>query len=163
LLMVEHDREVLESSDHIIDFGPGAGALGGRVVGEGAPNKLKRVKESLTGQYLSGDTAIPVPSNRRPVALNETSQRHARQGSPLSNAATYTGVFDLVRELFARLPESKVRGYTINRFSFNRPGGRCDECDGFGEVCYEMHFLPDVWVPCETCGGTRYQRETLEV
>ena len=83
--------------------------------------------------------------------------------SPLSSPATYCGVFDLIREVFAKLPDSKVRGYTINRFSFNRPGGRCDDCEGFGQVCYEMHFLPDVWVPCETCGGKRYQRETLEV
>lgn len=239
LLMVEHDREVLESSDHIIDFGPGAGASGGRVVGEGAPKALRKVKESLTGQYLAGEAAISVPTNRRtegaadgrlltirgarqnnlknvtvaiplgrfvcvtgvsgsgksslitdilyPALASRIHRARLRPGnhdevtgldhidkvinvdqqpigdSPLSNAATYTGVFDIIRELFARLPESKVRGYTINRFSFNRPGGRCDECDGFGEVCYEMHFLPDVWVPCETCGGTRYQRETLEV
>ena len=237
LLMVEHDREVLESSDHIVDFGPGAGASGGRVVGEGAPGILRRAKESLTGQYLSGDAAIAVPTIRRvtedgrvltihgarqnnlknvtvtiplgrfvcvtgvsgsgksslitdilyPALASRIHRARLKPGnhdevsgldhidkvinvdqqpigdSPLSNAATYTGVFDLVRELFARLPDSKVRGYTINRFSFNRPGGRCDECDGFGEVCYEMHFLPDVWVPCETCGGTRYQRETLEV
>ena len=83
--------------------------------------------------------------------------------TPSSNAATYTGIFDLVRAVYAKLPESKVRGYTVNRFSFNRPGGRCDDCEGLGQVCHEMHFLPDVWVPCETCGGRRYQRETLEV
>jgi len=83
--------------------------------------------------------------------------------SPSSNPATYTGVFDLIRTVFAKLPESKVRGHTINRFSFNRPGGRCDDCDGLGQVCHEMHFLPDVWVPCETCGGARYQREILEI
>jgi excinuclease ABC subunit A len=83
--------------------------------------------------------------------------------SPLSNPATYTGIFDIIRDVFARLPESRMRGYTVNRFSFNRPGGRCDDCDGLGQVCHEMHFLPDVWVPCETCGGARYQRETLEL
>src|SRR5262249_37736628 len=83
--------------------------------------------------------------------------------SPLSNPSTYTNAFDLIRELFARLPEAKVRGYTANRFSFNRPGGRCEACEGLGQVCYEMHFLPDVWVECETCHGQRYNTETLEV
>ncbi len=280
LLMVEHDAEILRSADHLVDFGPGAGAGGGHVVGEGTPAALKRIPDSLTGRYLAGDAAISVPTNRRNGANVETSKRRnvetpsgrhaktpkrqdglrgalrrsaisnpkseiypavlsilgARQhnlrnidvsfplgrficvtgvsGSgksslvteilypalasrihraaltpgthreilgidhidkvinvdqqpigmaPSSNPATYTGVFDLVRAVFAKLPESKVRGYTINRFSFNRPGGRCDDCEGLGQVCHEMHFLPDVWVPCETCGGSRYQRETLEV
>lgn len=243
LLMVEHDREVIESSDHLVDFGPGAGVNGGEIVASGSPKELKRKKESLTGRYLANTAAIPVPTNRRAVisAANAGTQafltiRGARQhnlksltvriplgrfvcitgvsgsgksslitdilypalaarihrartqpgahddilgmdhidkvinvdqqpigDSPLSNPATYTGIFDIIRELFARLPDSKVRGYTINRYSFNRPGGRCDDCEGLGQVCHEMHFLPDVWVPCETCGGTRYQRETLEV
>ncbi|MHC4799413.1 MAG: excinuclease ABC subunit UvrA, partial [Planctomycetota bacterium] len=83
--------------------------------------------------------------------------------SPNSNPATYTGLFDLIRELFARLPEAKVRGYNINRFSFNRRGGRCEECEGNGQVCIEMHFLPDVWITCETCGGKRYKSEILDV
>jgi len=83
--------------------------------------------------------------------------------SPSSNPATYTGVFDLIRELFARIPESKVRGYGVNRFSFNRAGGRCEACEGNGQRCIEMHFLPDVWITCETCGGTRYKAETLDV
>ncbi|MEE8169320.1 MAG: hypothetical protein V3T70_02120 [Phycisphaerae bacterium] len=83
--------------------------------------------------------------------------------SPHSNAATYTGVFDLIRELFARLPDSKIRGYTANRFSFNRPGGRCDVCEGQGQICHEMHFLPDVWVSCDACKGARYNPQTLEV
>jgi excinuclease ABC subunit A len=83
--------------------------------------------------------------------------------TPSSNPATYTGVFDDIRELFARLPESKMRGYNPNRFSFNRPGGRCETCQGYGQRCIEMHFMPDVWVDCETCGGRRYNPETLEV
>jgi excinuclease ABC subunit A len=83
--------------------------------------------------------------------------------TPSSNPATYTGVFDWIRELFARLPESKLRGYNANRFSFNRPGGRCEVCEGQGQRCIEMHFMPDVWVECETCRGQRYNPETLEV
>src|SRR5439155_26327042 len=83
--------------------------------------------------------------------------------SPLSNPATYTAAFDLMRELFTKLPDSKVRGYTANRFSFNRPGERCEECEGLGQVCHELHFLPDVWVTCDTCKGARYNPETLEI
>ncbi len=83
--------------------------------------------------------------------------------TPASNPATYTGVFDLIRELFCRMPEAKVRGYKPARFSFNRPGGRCEDCEGLGQKKIEMHFLPDVWVECETCKGRRYNTETLSV
>jgi len=83
--------------------------------------------------------------------------------SPTSNPATYTGAFDLIRTMFAQLPESKVRGYTPRRFSFNAQGGRCEDCEGNGRKCIEMHFLPDVWVECETCRGQRYNPETLAV
>ncbi len=83
--------------------------------------------------------------------------------SPASNPATYTGVFDHIRALFTQLPESKLRGYTPRRFSFNVPGGRCEDCEGDGQVCIEMHFLPDVWVTCDTCQGKRYNPETLDV
>lgn len=83
--------------------------------------------------------------------------------TPRSNPATYTGVFDNIRDIFAQTNESKVRGYTKGRFSFNVKGGRCEACKGDGIIKIEMHFLPDVYVPCEVCGGTRYNRETLEV
>ncbi|MEP0843178.1 MAG: excinuclease ABC subunit UvrA [Phycisphaerae bacterium] len=236
LLMVEHDREVIERADHVLDFGPGAGVDGGRVVAQGPPKKLARSRESLTGRYLAGREVIPVPTQRRPgngrklrilgarhnnlknldvdlplgcfVAVTGVSgsgksslvgdvlyaalaKRLHRAtvapgghddilgleaidkvinvdqspigNSPASNPATYTGAFDLIRELFARLPDAKVRGYGVNRFSFNRPGGRCEACEGNGQRCIEMHFLPDVWITCETCGGKRFKPETLEI
>jgi excinuclease ABC subunit A len=236
LLMVEHDREVIAASDHVLDFGPGAGRDGGRIVAAATPGRIQRSKASLTGRYLAGRETIPVPEERRSGNGNRLEILGARQNnlrnldvslplgcfiavagvsgsgksslvnevlykalakrihranldpgghdeirgvehidkvinvdqapignSPSSNPATYTGVFDQIRELFARLPEAKVRGYNVNRFSFNRPGGRCDTCEGNGQRCIEMHFLPDVWVTCETCGGTRYKAETLEV
>ena len=83
--------------------------------------------------------------------------------TPRSNPATYTGLFDLIRDVFAQTPDAKMRGYTNGRFSFNVKGGRCEACGGDGILKIEMHFLPDVYVPCEVCGGKRYNRETLDV
>ncbi|MCA9230465.1 MAG: excinuclease ABC subunit A, partial [Planctomycetales bacterium] len=263
LLVVEHDREVVESADQLLDFGPAAGRLGGEIVARGTPAQVAKRRGSVTGPYLAGKKAIPVPKNRRtdsagglidgvkkeeskrkktstikhPLSnismLRVVGARHhnlknidvefplgtltavtgvsgsgksslvedvlynqlARMlhrastnpggherivgiehidkvirvdqrplgNTPTSNPATYTGLFELVRQLFAQLPEAKLRGYSARRFSFNVPGGRCDECDGAGQLCIEMHFLPDVWVECDTCHGKRYNPETLEV
>ena len=255
LVVVEHDREVLQNADEIRDFGPGAGIHGGKVVAKGTTEQITKRRASVTGPYLSGKKSIPIPSDRRmksgaknskrgssPSALDSNPRtdwieiRGARQNnlkninvriplgtltaftgvsgsgksslvdevlysalartlhradttpgvhetilgiqhinkvirvdqrslgnSPHSNPATYTGVFDLIRQLFSQLPEAKLRGYTQRRFSFNVPGGRCEECEGNGQICIEMHFLPDVWVECDTCRGRRYNKETLAV
>ncbi|MBA4062787.1 MAG: excinuclease ABC subunit A [Isosphaera sp.] len=236
LVLVEHDREVIAAADHLLDFGPGAGDRGGEVTASGTPKQVAKDPNSLTGKYLAGKLAIPVPTNRRAASSHVLSIVGARQhnlknvdvdvplgafvavtgvsgsgksslvnevlyntlarklnraqtpgaahdeirgleqvdkiiavdqdplgNSPSSNPATYTGVFDLVREVYARLPESKVRGYHPRRFSFNQKGGRCEDCEGMGQKKIEMHFLPDVWVECDTCRGKRYNPETLAV
>ena len=236
LVLVEHDREVIEAADHLVDFGPASGDLGGEVTAAGSPRKVKSVSKSLTGRYLSGKAAIPIPSNRRepdgraivikgarhhnlrnidasfPIGLvtvvtgvsgsgksslvEDILMKAAAKklhraaaspglhekidgldlvdkvigvdqtpigGTPASNPATYSGLFDLIRDLFAKMPEAKVRGYAPGRFSFNLAGGRCEACEGAGQKRIEMHFLPDVWIPCEACGGSRYTAETLAV
>ncbi len=235
VLVVEHDKEMMLSADHIVDIGPGAGRHGGTIVAQGSP-ELFIQKDSDTAQYLSGTRKIPVPRNRREgngatLKLQGASGHNLRQvdlevplgkmvcitgvsGSgksslihdtlipilksklykskreplpyqsidgvqhldkvievdqspigrtPRSNPATYTGVFTDIRALFTNLPEAKIRGYKPGRFSFNVKGGRCETCQGGGMKQIEMDFLPDVLVPCETCKGKRYNRETLEV
>jgi excinuclease ABC subunit A len=302
LLLVEHDREVVQAADQLLDFGPGAGRHGGQIVARGTPQQVARRRGSVTGPYLSGRKAIAIPSNRRPVVFPEsdalqperagaarrraptaaapvnaalqamaaqaaTAQQslgnnglrrktgtvasyapacrapgefleivgarhhnlrnvtvriplgvltavtgvsgsgksslindvlynalartlhHAQTvpgahdeirgvqfinkvirvdqqplgNTPTSNPATYTGVFDLIRQLYAQLPDARVRGYSARRFSFNVPGGRCERCEGNGQLRIEMHFLPDVWVTCDQCHGRRYDAETLAV
>lgn len=236
LLVVEHDEETMYAADQIIDIGPGAGEHGGNVVAQGTAEEIKLVKNSVTGQYLSGRKFIPVPKKRREcdgryieiigakannlknidvkiplgvftvvtgvsgsgksTLINDIlynalaaklhgarlrpSEHKEIRGlenidkiinidqspigrTPRSNPATYTGVFDFIRELFSQTNEAKMRGYKPGRFSFNVKGGRCEACRGDGMNKIEMNFLPDVYVPCEVCHGARYNRDTLEV
>ena len=236
LIVVEHDEDTMYAADHIIDIGPGAGEHGGYIVAQGTAEEIKKIPESVTGQYLSRKKYIPVPLERRPgngnflevVGAAENNLKDIRVKFPLgvftvvtgvsgsgkstlvneilykgiasrlyhakgkpgkhkkilgleyidkiididqspigrtprSNPATYTGVFDTIRDLFSRTTEAKMRGYKAGRFSFNVKGGRCEACRGDGIIKIEMHFLPDVYVPCEVCKGARYNHETLEV
>ena len=237
LIVVEHDEDTMLAADQIIDIGPGAGEHGGNVLAQGTAKEIMKVKDSITGQYLSKNKQIEVPKKRRKVVkskiieikgasennlkninvkiplsvftcvtgvsgsgkstlinevlyktvakeINKSNEKPGKckeiKGlenidkiinidqspigrTPRSNPATYTGVFDLIRDIFAETEEAKMRGYQKGRFSFNVAGGRCESCSGDGVHKIEMHFLPDVYVPCEVCKGKRYNRETLEV
>ena len=236
VLVVEHDQETMEQADWIIDFGPGAGELGGEIVAQGTPAQIKKDPKSLTGAYLSGRERIEVPERRRPVGkdklvivgakannlknitveipvgifaavtgvsgagkstlVNEIlypalarelygsrevpGAHHGIRGldlldkvvdidqrpigrTPRSNPATYTKVFDCIRDVFAMTPEARAFGFTPGRFSFNVKGGRCEACEGDGVKLVEMHFLADVYVPCEVCQGKRFNDATLRV
>ncbi len=234
VLVVEHDKDMIETADHILDIGPKAGIHGGAIVAQG---KLEDILDagSITADYLKGIRQVPVPKSRRkptgtiqlfgangnnlqsvdveiplgiltcvtgvsgsgkstlingtlyPI-LNHAIFRAVAKPQPYqriegieqidkiididqspigrtprSNPATYTGVWTEIRQLFAGLPESKVRGYKPGRYSFNVKGGRCETCEGGGLRVIEMNFLPDVYVHCETCQGKRFNRETLEI
>ena len=235
IIVVEHDKEMMENADHIVDIGPKAGRRGGEVVYQGTFADMLK-EQTLTSSYLNGQKTITLPSQRRtgngkvlslkgasgnnlkdvdvdfPLGclicvtgvsgsgksslINETLQpilsRHFYRSlreplpyktiegltnidkvvdvdqsplgrTPRSNPATYTGVFNDIRNLFVELPEARIRGYKPGRFSFNVKGGRCEACGGNGYKTIEMNFLPDVTVPCEACRGKRYNRETMEV
>ncbi|MEM7473883.1 MAG: excinuclease ABC subunit UvrA, partial [Planctomycetota bacterium] len=236
LIVVEHDRDVIEHSDQLCDFGPAAGRYGGELIAQGSPKQVARMKKSVTGNFLSDKEKIPVPKKRRqeergeisligarahnlknvnvdfPLGrlnvvtgpsgsgksslMNEVlypslSKRLSKQAgkkstydaiegtklidkvirvdqsplgsNPSSTPATYTGVFDLIRQLYSQLPAARALGYTPRQFSFNVPGGRCDKCEGNGQLRIEMHFLPDVWVQCDSCQGRRFTEDTLSV
>ncbi len=235
ILVVEHDLEVIQAADFVVDFGPGAGRSGGRVVAACAPQELSAHPESLTGAYLSGAKHIPIPPRRtgngksltiigagehnlknisvrfplgRLIAVtgvsgsgksslmldildragrvrfynatDEPGKHDAILGweyvdkmitidqaaigrMPRSNAATYTDVFGAIREVFAGLPAARHQKLTPGHFSFNVPGGRCERCQGAGQLLVKMHLLPDVQVRCPACRGRRFQPRVLEV
>ena len=234
VIVVEHDKETIQSADFIVDIGPNAGKFGGEVVFAGTLEKMKKAK-TLTALYVTEAKKVEYPHNRKqedyieiknvninniknldvklplrnlvsitgvsgsgksslilqtllPVAqelLNRARKVKKVDGveidglekldkviyldqspigrTPRSNPATYTGLMDEIRDLFTKTKEASLRGYKIGRFSFNVKGGRCEKCQGEGEIKIEMHFLPDIMVKCDVCNGDRYNAQTLEI
>ena len=137
------------------------------VSGSGKSTLVNDILASVLANKLNGARQVP-GRHTRVTGLDDVDKVIDIDQSPIgrtprSNAATYIGVFDMIRELFALTPDAKIRGYKNGRFSFNVKGGRCEHCKGDGIIKIEMVFLPDVYVPCEVCKGKRYNRETLEV
>ncbi|HTE32619.1 MAG TPA: hypothetical protein VK666_19700, partial [Chryseolinea sp.] len=137
------------------------------VSGSGKSTLIHETLFPILNQYFYNSRTEPLP-HKKVDGLKHIDKVIEVDQSPIgrtprSNPATYTGVFSDIRDLFAQLPESKIRGYKTGRFSFNVKGGRCETCEGAGLRLIEMEFLPDVYIPCETCKGKRYNRETLEV
>jgi len=235
VVVVEHDVDTMKQADYLVDMGPAAGVLGGKITATGTPKEVASNKISLTGDYLAGRRAIKAPSTVR-TPEGWLTLRHARANNlkditvkfplgvlcgisgvsgsgkstlvmqelvpalerellskrrtssketdfegaddlcamividqapigrtPRSNPGTYLGVFDQIRQLYARLPESNARGFKPGRFSFNVADGRCFECRGDGTIKVSMHFLPEVTMTCKTCKGKRYNKETLAI
>lgn len=238
VIVVEHDKETMEESDFILDFGPGAGGNGGEIIAQGSVAEIKNNQKSLTGQYLSGKKKIQILSSEDESQANkklgiigasqhnlknidvtfplnkfivvtgvsgsgkstlindilyhalmqkQNPYRREKPGrfdrlegfenirhvflidqspigrTPRSNPVTYTGCFTYIRELFAKTKEARLRGYKSGRFSFNVKGGRCEVCQGAGQIKIEMQFLPDIYVKCEQCDGVQYNKEALEI
>jgi len=234
VVVVEHDRDIIEAADYIVDIGPGAGVCGGEVLACGTLDEILASENSVTGCWLSGRTEMSSPESRREpagfitfrgcrennlknitvdiplgvlccvtgvsgsgksslvhdIVYKELARKLNRSNcvpgkfdssagienidkvilidqspigrNPRSNPATYTGVFDLIRDLFAQTIDAKTRGYKKDRFSFNTKAGCCEICGGDGSIKIDMHFLPDVYVECEACGGKRYNEAALQ-
>ncbi len=237
VIVVEHDKEIMEESDYIFDIGPKAGEHGGEIVSKGTISEIKEDPNSITGVYLSGKKKIKVKRNGQSkengalkiigarennlknidvefplgkficvtgvsgsgkstlindilfhaVAQRKNPFHRQKPGehdgiigddlikrvfmidqdpigrTPRSNPATYTGAFNYIRDIFANTREARIRGYGPGRFSFNVKGGRCETCEGEGQIKIEMQFLPDVYIQCESCNGKRYTKDTLEI
>jgi excinuclease ABC subunit A len=149
-----------------LDFPIGAFACVTGVSGSGKSTLVDGILVKALNQHLHGQPAAGTYGSVKGVEQLDklvVIDQSPIGRTPRSNPATYTGAFDLIRELFSMVPEAKMRGYTPGRFSFNVKGGRCEACQGDGIIKIEMHFLPDVYVPCEVCKGKRYNAQTLEV